>query len=120
MLSIETEDMKITVDPLNKFPHIKSARLAEFAGYIPGWVQCWDPDEMSLINHLHDCYLHGGGWQPFEGFTAAENGTLSYPGDPDAYPIVKIERHAHEVIVYEHAWVLVRMPNKSYQICRMD
>lgn len=89
-------------------------------GAIPYWLV--DHGQLTLTEQLHRSYGHGGGWQPFHGFTLADDNSLHFPGDPPQQPIAMIEVKGHEEVVfmYEHSWVAVIWPDRRFEVCRMD
>lgn len=90
-------------------------------GAIPMWLS-HTPEGKPLTWQLNDCYGHGGGWDPFKGFTLRNDNALTYPGDPPQKPIAMIEVDGHEekVFMYEHSWVAVIWPDRRFEVCRMD
>ena len=93
----------------------------EHVGYIPMMLA---NSGIPAKEQLHAGYAHGGGWQPFEGFTYnKDNMTLEYPSDPPTHAIARWHLSAsdEEVILFEHAWVMVRnLTSHEYEIARMD
>lgn len=89
-------------------------------GLIPDMLR--DDDPTPLTQQLHEGYPHGGGWHPFKGFTLQVNDSLAYPGDPPLRPVAEFRVAGHEdrVLMYEHAWVAVIRPDRSFEVCRMD
>lgn len=43
--------------------------------------------------------------EPFVGHTLSENGVLSYPGDPDLYPLCAIWHEDDVMVIYPYSWV---------------
>ncbi len=61
------------------------------------------------------------GWSPFKGFKLnPRNLTLLYPEDPPTKPLAATKLRDELVIVYEHEWVAVIQPDKSFEVSRMD
>lgn len=80
-------------------------------------VDCPDPARVQLDRG----YRHGGGWDPFEGFTLnLKDLTLSYPGDPLTRPLAETQLRNERIILYEHAWVAIIQADGSFEVCRMD
>lgn len=92
----------------------------EHLGYIPIWLE-GTPQGKPLTKQLNDCYAFGG-WQPFKGFTLADDNSLRYPGDPPQKPLALIEVPGHEekVFIYPCSWVAVIWPDRRFEVCRMD
>lgn len=87
-------------------------------GDIPYWL---DPDDpASARDQLDRNYGHGGGWDPFQGFTLERDNSISYPGDPSHEPIAQIQFRDELVCIYEYSWVAIIQSDRSFEICRMD
>jgi len=87
-------------------------------GYVSMMVRESDP--RSLREQLHDGYSHGGGWDPFEGFTLGEDNSLQFPGDP-AYKVMwELKFRDQLFCVYKHAWFAIINPDRTFEVCRMD
>lgn len=69
---------------------------------------------------LDQAYRHGGGWQPFKGFILGKDNSLKYPGDPAMKPIAEMRLRDELILQYEHAWVAIVQPDRSFEVCRMD
>lgn len=87
-------------------------------GAIPLFLSTLNPK--SAKEQLHDSYPHGGGWQPFDGFTLQDDNSLKYPGDPKLLPRVEMTLRDEKIFIYDFAWVCVVQPDRSYEVCRMD
>lgn len=78
-----------------------------------------DPDD--TIQQLHNSYLHGGGWNEFEGFTFnANNKTLDYAGDPPQRLVAEADFRGGKVMLFESAWVAVLHADGTLNVARMD
>ena len=92
--------------------------------YLPTWLTIAERNPAPITKTLGQLYAHGGGWRPFEGFTLNDDNSLSYPGDPPTLPLATfIFEGAHEgeiAVFYQHEWVAVIAPDRSFEICRMD
>lgn len=96
----------------------KNERAIEMLGYIPQFLSEKDP--RPAREQFDEAYKHGGGWQPFSGFTMLKNGDMQYPGDPPTRMIAIGALRDESIRVYEHAWVAIVQPDGSYEVCRMD
>jgi hypothetical protein len=89
----------------------------DMLGYIPMFLDDRDPRparEQIMANYV-------GGWHPFEGFTLNEsNGYLEYPEDPPTLPIATVQLRDEVITVYEHSWVLIMQPDKTWEVARLD
>jgi hypothetical protein len=90
----------------------------EILGYIPLMISEHDP--RPAREQFDANYQHGGGWQPFSGFTMLPNGNLSYPGDPPTILIAKTQLREETINFYHHSWVAIIQPDGSFEIARMD
>jgi hypothetical protein len=100
--------------------YIQARNLPERLGLIPLWI---NPNDLRpAAQQLDEGYQHGGGWDPFKGFTLDEHYQLNYFGDPPVKPIAytKLVSTRELVVIYEHAWVAVIQPDRSFEVCRMD
>lgn len=93
-------------------------RPEEGLGYIPDLVS--EDDPRPARQQFHDNYSHGGGWDPFKGFTKDADGQITYPGDPPLRPLFLAMLRDEEITVYPHAWVMITQPDGSWEISRMD
>lgn len=99
-----------------KFLHPRCS--VEHLGFIPLWLSEANPKPAR--QQLNDAYGHGGGWQPFKGFRLDDSNGLSYPGDPTLMPIAEMQVRDELVLMYEHSWVAIIQPDRSFEVCRMD
>jgi hypothetical protein len=99
-----------------EYIHPKATR--EMLGYIPDFVST--NNDRPARAQLHEMYSHGGGWRPFNGFTLNDDLTLSYPGDDPVLPLAKMQLRDEQIVVYQHAWVAIIQPDRSFEVCRMD
>ena len=98
-----------------KFLHPRASW--DHVGEIPNWLSEANPK--TATQQLHEGYYYGG-WQPFNGFKLNSDNSLSYPGDPPQKPIAEMRLRDELILVYEHAWVAVIQPDRSFEVCRMD
>lgn len=92
--------------------------IDHITGFIPMWID--ETDSRPAAKQLHDHYQHGGGWQPFTGFTLKDNNTLTYPGDPPTRPLVEAKFRDELIVMYNYAWVAIIQPDRTFEVCRMD
>lgn len=86
-------------------------------GYIPTFLSLDDP--RSAIEQFNDNYVSG--WNRFDDFTLdKETLALSYPDDPDMYPIDKMRFRDETIAIYPHSWVMVLKADGTHEVCRMD
>ncbi len=92
----------------------------ELLGFLPEILLPDDP--RPVREQLAERYTHGGGYNPFKGFTL-DSGTmtLTYPGDPPLRPgaLLKIGK---EVVFYypRGSWLLIMQTDKSWVVTRVD
>lgn len=88
-------------------------------GYLPSFLDLADP--RPAAEQFDERYAHGGGWRPMDGWSMDPHScAIEWPGDPRLIPIAATEFRDEVICVYEHAWVAIIQPDRSYQICRMD
>ncbi|HEX3522788.1 MAG TPA: hypothetical protein VHT52_11960 [Stellaceae bacterium] len=88
-------------------------------GMLPDMLDENDP--RSARDQLDANYRHGGGWQPFHGFSFDhENQTLHYPGDPPMHALAAMHIREEMVVLFECDWVMILQRDASYEIARMD
>ena len=90
----------------------------DHVGMICKWLSPLNP--CSARDQLNQAYSHGGGWQPFAGFTLGADNSLNYPGDPPLKPIAKMRLRDELITQYDHAWVAIIQRDRSFEACRMD
>jgi hypothetical protein len=87
-------------------------------GQLPAWLD--DEDPAPAREQLDRNYKHGGGWQPFMGFTLQPNDTIAYPFDPSLRPLWRARLRDETILLYPHDWVAIVQPDRTFEICRMD
>ena len=95
----------------------------EHIGYIPEIILASDPRPIS--EQIAERYAHGGGWKPFNGFKTHVGPdsriTLVYPGDPPYHMIAEcVHPNGEHVMLFESAWLMVKQPDGSHAISRID
>lgn len=97
----------------------KEPRARDLLGLIPHFLSEADP--RPAREQFDSNYAHGGGWEPFHGFTVLNgSGVIQYPGDPPLEWIATTFLRDEVIRVYRHAWVSITQPNGSTEIARMD
>jgi hypothetical protein len=87
-------------------------------GLLPQMLNSSDP--RPAREQLDSGYRHGGGWDPFPGFKLSNNDNLLYPGDPPTRPVASTKLRDETIVLYEHEWVAIIQPDRSFEVCRMD
>lgn len=90
----------------------------EHLGFIPAWLS--GDDTASAVERLHRGYSFAGGWQPMRGFKLTDKNHLLYPGDPPLRPIATTKLREETICVYDHSFVAVIQPDRSFEVSRMD
>lgn len=65
-------------------------------------------------------YRFAGGWRPFHGHTLHADNSLSYPGDPPLMPLAQARLRDELIVFYDHSWVAIIQPDRSFEVARMD
>lgn len=89
----------------------------EQLGYLPGFIS--DEDPRPAAEQYDKAYI--AGWRPQPGWEFDPK-TLraQYPGDPPKYPICMTSLRDEIILFYPHAYVLIKQPDDSFEMCRMD
>ena len=86
-------------------------------GYLPVIIRGDDPRPAK--EQINDRYAHGGGWNPFPGFTMTE-GTLRYSDDPPLRLLAVARLRDETLRFYECSWLAIEQPDGSFEVSRMD
>ena len=112
----------ITIDPLDQYQDVPASDLLEGAGLLHDWIleaiAFSTPIKENLLFHYKPYFLG-----EMNGCTVTENGTLSYPGDPDLFPILKYTAPgtSEVLFIYKHGIVAIRdTKENTIWITRMD
>jgi hypothetical protein len=89
----------------------------DILGFIPSFLN--DADPRPAAEQFNANYKFGG-WRPFDGFTLLSGDILKYPGDPPIRPLAMTILRDEEIFFYEHAWVMIKQKDGSWQVSRMD
>jgi len=90
---------------------------AEWLGYLPGFLRLDDP--RSAKEQIHERYISG--WHPFQGaMTLRPDDKLKYPGDPLITPLARSQLRDERIVLYEHDWVAIIQPDRSFEVARLD
>lgn len=93
-------------------------------GLIPMWLDDENPRPAS--EQLDSAYKHGGGWQPFDGFTLVRPSNdvrdwrLSYPGDPDYRLLAYAALREELILMFPYAWVVIVRDGQLHSVARLD
>ena len=111
--------MKLTINT-NVFPDVPVEHLKEMLGILPYWVREYNllGEGMDIVNFMTERYGFGSLHQ-FKG-DVQEDGTYSYPEDPDLPYIGKMNTHNGYVYFYQYAMLALPLPNGEYFVTRMD
>ena len=90
----------------------------EMLGFIPTFLNLDNP--LLAAQQIDRAYGHGGGWNHFPGFTLLPNNNIKYPGDPETRLIYKTSMRDELIFFYEHSWLRIEQPDKTWQISRID
>lgn len=104
-----------------KWHKLDSRATSDHLGLIPMWLN--EDDSRPAREQLNAGYQHGGGWNPFHGFTMADDDDmwwLLYPGDPPTRSLAYTRLREEIIVVYEHAWVAIIQADGSFEVARMD
>ena len=85
-------------------------------GLLPTFVSGDDP--RPAREQFNERYVSG--WDPMKGFKLDQQDWLHYPGDPPLRPIALAYLRSELILFYEHEWVAIVQPDRSFEVCRMD
>jgi len=111
------KNITVQFDPCNNFKDSPSEVLYEACGWLPGWVLNQEYMELNCLNALMEqycCYM--GNTDGFE----FHDGVLSFPEDPDFYPLIKITRGQETFYQYQYSLVCIVQENGDFIVTRMD
>ena len=111
--------MNIEIDPLEKYAGVISQRdIISMCGFIPEWVAYEDNQDLSFMEVFKKEYQFG-----FLGdlnATITKDGVWKYEGDPDLYPLIKIEKENETMYQYNYGLVSVVNKDGTTHTIRMD
>lgn len=103
-----------------KIEHQEGTDLSAW-GMIPAFVS--PVNDMPMWQQVHHNYMHGGGWNDFDGFEVRQddNGRyeIEYPGDPVYFERSRITIGDEMLVLFNYSWILwVR--GDEQKIARID
>ena len=127
------DKLAITFDPTGKIvgsgtpDQQKISSDLAFADWnnVLSWF-CYSQKGLRAQDVINAGYHQYGGWKPFTGFQMSPGGILRYPGDPDLYPLWRLDWGPtddihQEVYGYKFGWVAIVEPLTSvFEVCRID
>jgi hypothetical protein len=117
----ESEMIDALVTPNGIWERLWPQAHEDHLGLLIGFLDINDPDDAR--SQLNKNYAHGGGFSPFgEGQWNfyPDKMTLQYPEDPPMRALWRFALRDEEVLVFEHALVMVRKADGSFLVTRMD
>lgn len=105
------------------------AQLEEWCGFIPWWIREFNIlstssliENGSLVDWLEERYGFGDlRYRHMESASISEDGTHSYPEDPDMPYIARIETKLGNAYVYPYGFVAIPQgKNNKHLVVRMD
>ena len=94
------------------------SQVNDIVGLIPAFLE--EDDPRPAREQIDDRYAHGGGWQPLDGWTLLNDGSILYEGDPPLSPVVWTHLRHETIIIYHHSWVAIIRENGSFEVARCD
>jgi len=90
----------------------------DHVGLIPHWLD--EDDKRPAREQLNEHYMHGGGWQTFDGFKLKRDHTLEFDGDEPLQPLALMWLRDEMIAMYRYGWVMILQPDGSFEVSRMD
>lgn len=88
-------------------------------GYLPQWLDA--DDERPAAEQIHEHYAHGGGWRPSKSpVTLGKKYELEHPGDPPLFPRAGTKLRDEMILFYDHSWVAIIKPDRTFEVSRVD
>jgi hypothetical protein len=101
-----------------RFTLLHPKMTQEHLGFIPEMLDERDPRPAQ--QQLDAGYQHGGGFDPFVGFTLHADNSLTYRNDPPLRPLALTLLRDELIVYYRHSWVAIIQPDRRFVAARMD
>jgi hypothetical protein len=101
-------------------PNVRS----DIFGILPEFLDPRDPRPAK--EQFNARYAHGGGWRPSKGWQLLKDNTLYYSAslaegeDPRHPPLAQTKFRDELIVIYDHAWVAIIQPDRTFEVSRMD
>jgi hypothetical protein len=111
--------MQLTINT-KAFPDADPEMLQEMLGVLPYWVAEYLllGTDMDIVGFMTERYGFGSLYE-FKG-SVADDGTYSYPEDPDMPYVGKMNTPNGNVYFYKYAIIALPLPDGKYFVTRMD
>jgi hypothetical protein len=119
MTTLKKAGCTVTLDPLDQYKDYTVPQMAEWLGFLPGWVINPAHQAEPLAEALKNQYGFGP-LTEMKGGYVDEAGVYHYPDDEDLYPLVAIERGWEMFYQYPYAIVAIRAGTGETFVTRMD
>ena len=90
----------------------------EVLGILPNFLDANDP--RPVREQFDERYAHGGGWHPMKGWELRYDNFLCYQGEAPLQPLAQMKLRNELIILYDHAWVAIIQPDRTFEVSRMD
>jgi hypothetical protein len=97
----------------------------EILGCIPDFLDLRDP--RPAREQFNENYAHGGGWHPMKGWQLLKDNSIYYTGslgesdnEPPYKPLAQTKFRNELIVIYDHAWVAIIQPDRTFEVSRMD
>lgn len=96
---------------------------ARYCGMLPEFFSEHDP--RPAHEQLDENYAHGGGFNPFHGYTLHDvdkwgGSYLQYPADPPMREIARAKLRDEIIILFQGEWVAIVQPDGKFVVTRCD
>lgn len=117
-MDLEKVICEMETDPCKHFQGVREEAILNAIGVLLPWAvntHFYDSSAKEAFDKQYSFGLFPMGGK------IRDNGVFEYPGDPDMYPLVKLDRFGRETIFfYQHAIVAIKQTDGTTFITRMD
>lgn len=118
---IHNSGIVFEIDPNDKFQKISTGDIFNICGILIEWgIEVLKNDPEDPVVAMNDFY--GYGVYESEKASVNENGSYSYPQDPDQNPLVKLlnPKTGKRMYFYDHAMLAIEKNDGGFFVTRMD
>lgn len=111
-------EIKITMDPHNRFPTVDKMDIYASFGYLPNWIETAEINGQTMRESLKENYC--APTIEIDGGELTKDGVYKYPGDPDLYAHGKWELNGEICYIFKYAIVGIINKDGTTFVTRMN